>query len=455
MSQSPHPTDSALHGMRPYRQIPQAGLRRMLRALLSRDGGRVDMLSNLQKLHADYGSVVMQRVPMFRIVNLFGPDANRFVLLDRDRVFSAQRPWHQIMGQIFPNGLLLMDGERHKQHRKIMHEAFTRAALRAYLTRMNIMVPEGMRDWGAATPFLAFPHFKALTLNLAASIFVGVDLGGETPRMNEVFEDMVAASMSRLRLRLPGLEFHRGLEGREFLVAYFAAMIPARRAAPGDDMFSRLCQAVSEDGDRLTDSEIIDHMIFLMMAAHDTTTSTLTSMTYELARQPPWQERLRDESAALGKQALDFDDLERLAGLTYVLKETIRRYPPLPVIPRVASEDVDFGGYRIPRGCMVVVSPIHTHHMPEWWDEPMRFDPLRFAPDRAEDERHTHSWIPFGGGPHLCLGMRFADMQVKAIMHQLLLRYRWSVPAEYRMPVQQAPISKPRDGLPIVLTPIG
>ena len=137
--------------------------------------------------------------------------------------------------------------------------------------------------------------------------------------------------------------------------------------------------------------------------------------------------------------------------LTWVIKEIMRRYPPLPVIPRVATRGFEWAGYRVPANAMVVISPIHTHYMAEWWSEPSRFDPERFAPARAEDQRHTHAWIPFGGGPHLCLGMHFADLQIKAIMHQLLLRYRWSVPAGYTMPVQQAPISKPLDGLPIEL----
>ena len=133
------------------------------------------------------------------------------------------------------------------------------------------------------------------------------------------------------------------------------------------------------------------------------------------------------------------------------MKETLRRYPPLPVIPRMATSDFEWGGYRIKAGAMVVASPIHTHHMPEWWPEPQRFDPERFAPERAEDERHTHSWVPFGGGAHLCIGYRFAEVQVKSILHQMLLRHRWSIPADYRMPVQQAPISKPLDGLPVRL----
>ena len=150
------------------------------------------------------------------------------------------------------------------------------------------------------------------------------------------------------------------------------------RAGNGDDIFSRLCRAQSEEGARFTDADVIDHMVFLMMAAHDTTTSTLTSMTYELARHPEWQERLRDESRALGKTEIDFDDLEKLPALGQVMKETLRRYPPLPVIPRMATSDFEWGGYRIKEGAMVVASPIHTHHMPEWWPEPQRFDPERF-----------------------------------------------------------------------------
>jgi cytochrome P450 len=426
-----------------------------VRAVFGGRRERIDMLSRLQQLYDRHGPVVAQRAGPFKMINLFGPDANRQVLVDRDKIFSSRQPWMMIMGRIFPNGLLLRDGEEHKRHRKIMHEAFTRPALRDYLERMNPMIERGLAGWGERqAPFLAFRGYKVLTLDIAASIFLGVELGPETTRMNHVFEDLVAASMSFLRLRIPGTEFYRGLKGREFMVDYFARMIPARRAAPAADMLSRLCRAESEEGARFTDQDVIDHMTFLMMAAHDTTTSTLTSMTYELARHRDWQERLREESLALGKPHIEFDDVDRLDGLTWVMKETLRRYPPLPVIPRVATQDFEFGGYVVPAGWMVVVSPIHTHHMEEWWPDPYRWDPERFTPARAEDERHTHSWVPFGGGPHLCIGLRFAEVQVKAVLHQLLRRYRWSVADDYRMPVQQAPISKPIDGLPIALSPL-
>ncbi|MDX2168544.1 MAG: cytochrome P450 [Deltaproteobacteria bacterium] len=432
--------------------VPKASRWELVRALLSGSSERIDMRGRLQRLHAQYGPVVLLDLGLIKYVNLYGPDANRFVLLDKDRIFSARKPWMQIMGRIFPNGLLLRDGEEHKQHRKIMREAFTRPALREYGERMTPLIAAGLDGWrGAQRTFQAFPAYKALTLDIAARIFVGVELGPETTRMNGIFEDLVAASMSKLRLRIPGLEFHRGLVGREFMIRYFGGMLAARRAGGGSDMFSRLSRARSEEGAAFSDPDIIDHMVFLMMAAHDTTTSTLTSITYELARHPEWQERVREESRALGQDGVGFDDLDRLPTLSLVLKETLRLYPPLPVIPRVATESFEWGGYRVPRGAMVVIAPIHTHYMPEWWSEPTRFDPERFTPERAEDQRHTHSWVPFGGGPHLCLGMHFAEMQIKAIMHALVQRFRWSVPSGYRMPVQQAPISKPLDGLPIQL----
>jgi cytochrome P450 len=433
----------------PLREVPRSGLLEML-ATMARNTARTDMLTPLQKLHARHGNAVMQATPLIKMVNLFGPDANRLVLLDRDANFSARKPWTAIMGRIFPNGLLLRDGAEHKHHRKIMHEAFKRAPLREYAARMNPMIEAGIADWANdAGQRLAFPSYKTLTLDIAASIFVGVDLGPETQRMNGVFEDLVAASMSVVRLPIPGLEFQRGLEGRKFLAKYFRDLLPKKREGQGGDMFSRLSRAQSESGERFVDSDVVDHMIFVMMAAHDTTTSALTSMTYELASHPEWQERVRAEAFAIDKPHLEFDDLDRASQLGLVMKETLRRYPPLPVIPRVAEREFEFDGYRIPAGSMVVVAPIHTHHMPEWFPEPQRFDPERFAEGRAEDQRHTHAWIPFGGGPHHCIGLRFAETQVKAIMHQLVRRYRWSVAPGYKMPVQQAPISKPTDGLPV------
>lgn len=232
---------------------------------------------------------------------------------------------------------------------------------------------------------------------------------------------------------------------------YFQRQIKSKREGQGNDMFSLLCRATDEEGNQYTDQEVVDHMIFLMMAAHDTTTSTLTSMTYALAQHTEWQEKLRDEVLAIGKDTLSYDDLERMPQAEWVMKEALRMYPPLSSLPKYSLKPFEFDGRTIPAGAMVVTYPIHTHYMEKYWSSPGRFDPERFSDVRAEHKNHAYCWVPFSGGAHMCIGLHFAIMQIKLVMFEMLLRYRWTVPDGYQMPVQQSPISKPRDGLPIYL----
>ena len=161
---------------------------------------------------------------------------------------------------------------------------------------------------------------------------------------------------------------------------------------------------------------------------------------------------MRDHARALCKEQLEYDNLDNVEELGWVMREALRMYPPLTSMPRGCVRDVEFQGFRIPAGTMVGIYPIHTHYMPELWTELYSFDPERFSPARQEDRRHGFAWTPFGGGAHMCIGQHFATLQVKAIMHRLLLRYRWTIPAGYEMPYQMVPIAKPRDGLPVQMS---
>jgi len=433
----------------PWSEIPQTGL---LESLRHAPRVRENMLGVVSERYRSHGPVVRQKQGPMSMVSLFGPDANRMLLLDRDEIFSARRSWHMIMGRIFTNGLLLRDGEDHRHHRRLLREAFRTPALESYLAGMNELIAEAVDAWSRHQgEFLAFQRIKEMTLEMACRTFLGLPAREDRTKLNASFEATVAASMSIVRLPLPGLEFNRGLKGRRYMVDLFRGLVKERRGGTGTDIFTRMCNSVDEEGRQLADQEIIDHMIFLMMAAHDTTTSTLTSLLYELAANPAWQERIRDEMRAFDKPAFEYDDVLEVPDTILAIQETLRRYPPLSTIPRVAIEPFEWAGCQIPANTMVVIYPIHTHHMDEWWSEPFRFDPDRFAPGREEHKRHSHSYIPFGGGNHMCLGLRFAELQIKAVLFQLVKKLRWSVPAGYTMPVQQAPISKPRDGLPLLL----
>tara|TARA_R110002124_G_scaffold16165_12_gene69477 strand:+ start:5642 stop:6991 length:1350 start_codon:yes stop_codon:yes gene_type:complete len=408
-------------------------------------------LQHAQELQARYGNAVMQKFAGKTVVHLFGADAHRLALVNAGQVFSNKKAWDLIIGRIFPNGLMLRDGEDHRYHRRLMQAGFKSGAMQSYLLEMEPQVQRAVAQWPVVPgqPLLAFPTFKKMTLDLAATIFLGMDLGDEASRLNHAFEITVAASMPKIPLAIPGTILWRGIRARDYMCRYFQGQLQAKREGDGGDMFSLLCNATDEDGKQYTDQEVIDHMNFLMMAAHDTTTSTLTSMTYALARYPQWQQRLYEEVQGLGVQHLRYEDLDRMPQTEWVMKEALRMYPPLSTLPKYSLAPFEFEGVAVPADAIVITYPIHTHYMAEYWSEPTRFDPERFSDARAEHKRDPYCWVPFSGGAHMCIGLHFAIMQIKLVMFEMLRHYRWSLPEGYEMPVQQSPISRPRDDLPV------
>lgn len=202
-------------------------------------------------------------------------------------------------------------------------------------------------------------------------------------------------------------------------------------------------------------------MNFLMMAAHDTITSSATSLIYHLAKNPEWQEKLREEVFAVtggpdgdgNPRPLDYEDLAKLDLTEMAFKESLRMIPPVPSMPRRALREFEYGGYRIPAGAMVGINIHWTHHSEEYWENPHAFDPMRFTPEKVK-ARHKYAWVPFGGGAHMCLGLHFAYMQVKILMAQLLQRYRIEAEPGYNPQWQDWPIPQPKDGLKVTFAPL-
>lgn len=413
-----------------------------------------DPLAYARRFLATYGPVSRSSFLLEPRVNLISAEGNERILQDRDRIFSAWGGWDPVLGLLFPRGLMLRDGNDHRYHRRLMQPAFRKEALAAYLECMAPRIAQTIAQWQQRRTFEFYPEIKRLTLTLAAEVFLGLKLQAEVDQVSRDFTDVVEASAAVNRLPLLGRHFARGLHARQRLERFLTSLIPARRTGNGSDLFTQLCHAEDEAGNRYDDREVIDHLIFLMMAAHDTTTSALTTIAYALAHDQGWQERLRQLSQPIGKAPPGFDDLAKLEVYDWVLRESLRLYPPLTIIIRRATQDFEIHGYRIPAKTAVMIFPVLTGRLPEWWTDPDRFDPERFSPARAEHRRHPFAWAPFGGGAHMCLGLHFAEMQVKAILHPLLQAVRLRVADGYQMPYQLAPIAKPRDGLPLVMEPL-
>ncbi|MDF2466901.1 MAG: cytochrome [Ramlibacter sp.] len=403
------------------------------------------------KLSSELGPVFWANSLGVTFVSMVGPEANQFVFRNQGDLFSNNQGWDYFIGRFFKRGIMLLDFEEHRHHRGIMQAAFKRPVMERHLALMNPAIERGITQWETGRRFEVLTHIKQLTLDIATEIFMGEELGPEADRINQAFIDCVRAGTAIVRAPVPGGRWKKGLDGRRVLEKFFYSRLAQKRAHPGDDLFSHLCQAQDEHGRKFSDDDVVNHMIFLMMAAHDTSTITLCSMFYQLAKHPEWQERLRHEAFALGKRDLEYPDLEKLADTGLVMKEALRLLTPVHGIPRKTTRDVEFKGYHIPAGTFIAVSPIVTHRLPEWWSNPEAFDPERFSEGRAEHKKHMYQYVPFGGGAHMCIGLHFAEMQVKAILHHVLQRYRWSVPPRYRMPADFTSLPVPADKLPVKL----
>jgi cytochrome P450 len=425
---------------------PKAGVVHLLRL-------RNDPIGHSSWLRETYGPVYRMRVFGVDMYTVTGPEAFERVFVNKDKQFSSGPAWGHFIGPFFHRGLMLLDFEEHLHHRRIMQAAFGAEELRRYHELTLPHLRRNLAAWGDVGRPRLQRMFKDLTLDLALEVFVGVDdmPQADRDRINKAFIQAVRAGTSIVRRDLPGGigPWAKGLRARRLLEDFFYAALPEKRRDGGDDLFAQLCVAQDEDGNQFSDADIVNHMIFLLMAAHDTTTTTMTSMAYQLAKHPEWQERCRAEARAIDDPS--FDTLQQMTDTDLVMKESLRLCAPVPSIPRYVREDVEFQGFRIPKGAVITNSPYANHYLDDVWPHPERFDPERFSPDRHEDKVHRLAFQAFGAGVHKCIGMYFAGMQVRAIFHELLREYRWSVPSDYEMPIDLAALPVAKDGLPVTL----
>ncbi|MES2663888.1 MAG: cytochrome P450 [Pseudomonadota bacterium] len=423
-----------------------------------------------EKKTRKYGPVYKTRLFGCNYIRLMGPDAMQLVFQNRDQTFLAKPAWIQVLDTLFQGGLLLMDDAEHKMHRRLMQVAFKSDAMIGYFNRMHEAIPHEIKALKSSHPISIYDLAKEATLHIACQVFLGneVELQQQNPhkahklrqQINESFKATVAASISLVRWPVPGTRYNKGLKGRRFLERYFAAQVDQRRNINVNngineknlDLFTRLCQAegqaegqAEDESTHLTNEQIVNHMIFLMMAAHDTTASTLTSMLHALTQYPQWQNILQKEFDSVNE--LTYDNISSLTKTNWFFKEALRMFPPLTALPRYASKSFEFSGYTIPAKSFIGISPVHTHFDEKYWTDPYSFDPERFSPERREDQRHPFQWVPFGGGIHKCIGLHFAEQEIKLFLFHILKNY--NVRALNSAPVHfsKVPIWKPKKKL--------
>lgn len=401
-----------------------------------------------------YGDVFKMSSTFQKIVIACGPDYVKQLTLDTDKVFSSRMGYEAPLKHFFEGGLLMRDFAAHKFHRRIMQTAFKTDAMRNYVDSMHPLIDRAMDDWGKQEDFLFYPNVKELLLDIGAKVFLGLDLANnQTRELNEAFLAMGEGTMAVIRKDwpIPGLAYRKGMNGRRYLDKFFVELVPTRRGKTGADMATFFSNERTESGELFPDDIVSNHLIFLLLAAHDTTTAALSMACYYLANDQEWQQRLRDEAFGIAGEHISYDELSTVQSTEHTFKEVERMHPSVPSFMRRTVADTEVGGFAIPANTMVQTPMIYNQRMEEWWTNPHSFDPDRFA--REEHKKHAFMWAPFGGGAHKCIGIHFADMLFKAVMTGMLRRYEISYASDYSFPseVQHFPFPKPVDHGPLVL----
>ena len=423
-------------------------------------GFRREPLSILLDAHERHGPIFGMRILFGLSVFMIGPEANHFVLVSGRENFVWRNGRMGDLITLIGDGLLTTDGAYHDTSRAIMMPAFHRERV---ATAAAAMIEEA----GSAAESLAdrdsadiYTWTRDLAMRIAMRALFGFD--PDSGRAGEIaarFESGLGFHAREFPMQLlvgPGSPYARLKRDRAAIAAMVGAEISRRRlrTEDRDDMLGSLLAATDEEGHSLSDGQVLDHVLTLLFAGHDTTTSTLSFMIYELARNPGWAARLSAErDGVCGDREPTGEELFRgLPLLTRAIDETLRLYPPAWIGPRRAVRDFDFAGVRTPAGLPVMYSSWVSHRLPAVFADPDTFDPDRFLPERRA-EWPRGAYVPFGMGPRVCIGKRFGYTEVHAIATALLRRFSFELPGDYGLQIQQAPTLSPKGGLPIRLLP--
>jgi len=395
-----------------------------------------DPLRALTTSHEQLGDTVCFRVGPVRFVSVADPALVQHVLVRNHRNYIKSRSYRGLR-LVLGNGLVTSEGAHWRRQRKLAQPAFHRQRLALLAETMAHSVQERLADWDTrARPEIdVHEEMMQLTLRIVGRTLFGTDLGDGLGDLGPAVTTCLhkanehAESLVPLPLWVPTPSNLRFARAKRRLDGIVHQIIEGRREACeageiGDDLLGMLMSATDESGtERMSDQQLRDEVMTLFMAGHETIATAMSWTWMLLHEHPEVATRVRQEAQeVLGGRSPGFEDLPKLAYTGQVLSEVMRLYPPAWIMEREAIEDDVLGPWKIPAGTTVAMSPWVLHRRPELWEDPLRFDPDRFAPGRDEG-RHKYAYLPFGAGPRVCIGNHFALMEAKIILASVIQRF--------------------------------
>ncbi|WP_244226979.1 cytochrome P450 [Corallococcus aberystwythensis] len=425
---------------------------------------RRDILGCLGSLHRQYGDVVRYRLGPMRSHLVAHPDAVKHVLQDHVKNYTKDHLSYRMGAWITGNGLLTSTGDFWLRQRRLAQPAFHRQRIAGMAAGMVRQSQGMLQRWELAatngTPVGINAEMMRLTLAIVGEALFGASVEAQAREVGAAFtviSQQIAERFRTFRMLPPVLptRYDRAFrDARATLLGIVRSIIATRREHNEDhgDLLSMLMLARDEDtGEGMTDEQLGSEVMTMLLAGHETTATSLSWAWGLLSKHPEVEARLHAElDAVLGGRTPTAEDVPKLGYTKQVVEETMRLYPAAVIFSRSVQEDDVIGGFRIPKGSSVDVSPYVTQRHPDFWEEPEAFRPERFAPEAAA-KRHRFAYFPFSGGPRQCIGNSFAMMEAQLVLATVAQRYRLREAPGFTLEPDSHLTLRPRGELPMYL----
>ena len=423
-------------------------------------------LELLREGFREHGDVVRYRFATTRALLLAHPDHIRHVLHDNHRNYDKHNVDYAMLRRLLGNGLLTSDGAFWHRQRRLMAPMFHRQRVAGFCNLMVDSTLEMLERWDALAqsgePFDVAAEMARLTLAIVAKALFSADVSGDAEAigaaLTEVNRQLGEFSLLDMFKMIPTPRKRRFRAAVSALDQVVGKIIDQRRhtAHRNQDLLSMLLEAVDEETDKgMTPRQVRDEVLTLLLAGHETTANALAWTWYLLAQNQEAEERLHREIASvIGERAPNALDLPQLTYTRMVIEESMRLYPPAWAISRNAIGEDEIGGYRVARKTNIIICSFVTHRHPAFWEEPERFDPERFSPERSEG-RPNFAYLPFGGGPRICIGNGFAMTEAQLVVATMAQRYRLRLAPGHPVELHPLITLRPRHGMRMTLHPAG
>lgn len=425
---------------------------------------RRDTIGFFRNTFATYGDTVTYRLGPLRSYLITHPDGVKRVLQEHVKNYTKDHVSYSIVRWLAGNGLLTSQGDFWLRQRRLVQPAFHRQRLAA-MAAMMVQRTEAMLDrWEApaaqGTALDMSNEMMQLTLDIVGDALFGTNVRDQAAAVEHGFSILSAQVVDRFRsfnLIPPVLPTRNDRLWRSALSemdAVVYAIISERRKQDTDtgDLLSMLLLIEDADtGERMTDTQLRDEVLTMLVAGHETTATALTWAWGLLDQHPEVRSKLDAELAqVLGGRSPTMDDVPNLTYTRMIIDETMRLYPPVYIFSRHVVADDELNGYHIPKGASVDLSPYLTHRHPDFWEEPERFMPERFSAEQVA-ARHKYAYIPFSTGPRICIGNNFALLEMTLVLATVAQRYRPRLIAPTLPKALPLITLRPQDGMPMYL----